>query len=203
MALLGERFERALVLAAQLHRDQVRKGTGVPYVSHLLAVAALVLEHGGDEDEAIAALLHDAPEDQGGHPTLARIHAEFGPRVAALVEGATDTFETPKPPWRARKERYLAHLADSAGADAGALRLALADKLHNARITLADLHKLGPEVWERFSGKRDGTLWYLKSVAAIGRSHGAHFDLLDQLEEVNEHLADAPVALPAGPAPGS
>ena len=113
-APLGQRFEAALVDAARLHRDQVRKTSQVPYVSHLLAVCALVLEDGGDEDEAIAALLHDAVEDQGGAATLAHIRDRFGDRVADIVDGCSDTDQTPKPPWRLRKEAYLAHLADPA-----------------------------------------------------------------------------------------
>jgi (p)ppGpp synthase/HD superfamily hydrolase len=100
--MLGERFDRALLLASELHRAQVRKESGVPYVAHLLAVCALALEHGADEDQAIAALLHDAVEDQGGMPTAERIGAAFGPRVRALVLALTDAAVVPKPPWRAR-----------------------------------------------------------------------------------------------------
>src|SRR6185503_9823772 len=128
--LLSQRFESALVFAARLHGRQLRKGTCVPYVSHLLAVASLVLEDGGDEDEAIAALLHDAVEDQGGLPTLDRIRAEFGARVADIVLGCTDADSLPKPPWRERKERHLSHLRT---APDGVRRVSAADTLHNAR----------------------------------------------------------------------
>jgi (p)ppGpp synthase/HD superfamily hydrolase len=130
--LLGQRFQAALVQAARLHQRQVRKQSGVPYVSHLLAVCALVLEDGGSEDEAIAALLHDAVEDQGGAQTLDHIRNLFGDEVAAIVDGCSDTDQDPKPPWRERKEAYLRHLADPA-TSASVLRVATADKLHNAR----------------------------------------------------------------------
>ena len=110
----GKRFDRAFALARELHAHQLRKGTSIPYVAHLMGVASLVLEDGGEEDEAIAALLHDAVEDQGGPPTLGRIRQLFGRRVADIVEACSDTDETPKPPWRRRKEDYIAHLHDQA-----------------------------------------------------------------------------------------
>jgi GTP pyrophosphokinase len=141
---------------------QKRKGSGVPYISHLLAVAAIVLEHGGTEDEAIAALLHDAVEDQGGQATLALIHDRYGDTVAAIVAGCTDTDEAHKPSWRPRKERYLAHFAD---APPSVLLVVAADKLHNARSVLADYRELGDALWPRFTGNRDGTLWYYRAVA--------------------------------------
>jgi (p)ppGpp synthase/HD superfamily hydrolase len=163
--VLGERFERALVLACELHRDQVRKGSdGIPYIGHLLGVASIAIEDGGDEDEAIAALLHDAPEDQGGAPTLERIRSEFGERVAAIVEACTDTLETPKPPWRERKERYLAHLEEVPD---DALRVSLADKVHNARAILYDYREVGEELWSRFRGGREESLWYYRELAEI------------------------------------
>jgi (p)ppGpp synthase/HD superfamily hydrolase len=108
--MITDRFDQALVYASRLHRDQWRKGTQIPYVSHLLSVAALVIEHGGDEDQAIAALLHDAVEDQGGAPILDEIREQFGDRVAKIVNECTDAWEEPKPPWRARKESSLAKL---------------------------------------------------------------------------------------------
>jgi GTP pyrophosphokinase len=152
----------ALAYAAELHARQTRKGTDTPYVAHLLGVCALVIEHGGGEDEAIAALLHDAAEDQGGRATLEAIRARFGARVAGIVEACTDTFETPKPPWRARKERYLAHL-EHAG-DAARL-VSAADKLYNARTVLDDLRTIGASVFERFTGRKEGTLWYYRALA--------------------------------------
>jgi GTP pyrophosphokinase len=177
---LGPRFTEALPYAAELHRQQVRKGSGVPYVSHLLAVAGLVLEHGGNEDEAIAALLHDAVEDQGGAPRLQEIRQRFGDTVAAIVEGCTDTDETPKPPWRPRKEAYIAHLAS---ASPSVRLVSAADKLHNARTILADHRRFGGSVWRRFSGGRDGTLWYYRSLVEAFRAHGMN-PLVEDLERV-------------------
>ena len=162
--MMTERFDRALVLASGLHRDQRRKGSGAPYVSHLLAVAAIVIEQGGDEDQAIAALLHDAVEDQGGLATRDRIEAEFGPEVARLVMICTDSAVEPKPPWRPRKEAYLANLRR---ADDRARLISCADKLHNARSILHDLRALGDDLWPRFTGGRDGSLWYYRALAEV------------------------------------
>lgn len=167
--MLGERFDRAFLLASALHRRQVRKESGVPYLSHLLAVTALALEHGADEDQAIAALLHDAVEDQGGLPTAARIRDGFGTRVHDLVMALTDAVVVPKPPWRARKETYLAHLANTAD---DVLLVSACDKIHNARCILADHRASGPAVWQRFTGGRDGTLWYYRELAAIFARRG-------------------------------
>jgi len=159
---LSERFQRALVYATRLHQDQRRKGGGIPYIAHLLAVAALVIEHGGDEDEAIAALLHDAIEDQGA--VREEIAAEFGARVAAIVDGCTDTDQTPKPPWRPRKEAYLAEIPNATAS----VRLVIAaDKLHNARSVLSDYRQIGEALWSRFSGGKEGTLWYYRSVVEV------------------------------------
>lgn len=169
--LLGKRFEEALVLAARLHRTQTRKAKEVPYVAHLMAVASMVLECGGGEDEAIAALLHDAPEDQGGERVLAEIRERFGARVAGIVEECSDSLvdsaEEKKAPWRERKESFLAALA----AASESCRLVVAcDKLHNLRDVLADHERFGDEVFERFSGKRDGTAWYYREAARILRA---------------------------------
>lgn len=130
-----------------------------------MAVAALVIEDGGDEDEAVAALLHDAVEDQGGAATLARIRERFGPRVAAIVEACSDTQEQPKPPWRARKEAYIAHL-DGPGLPDGALRVSLADKLHNARAILADLRD-GRDVFAHLNAPREEQAWYYDALATV------------------------------------
>lgn len=157
---------RAFEIANQLHVGQIRKGSKVPYVSHLLGVAALVLEDGGDEDQVIAALLHDAAEDQGGIETLNIIEEQFGKRVARIVKGCSDSFFTPKPPWKDRKQDYLIHLEV---ADADILRVSLADKLHNARSILLDLETHGDLVWDRFNGGKHGTLWYYQSLLAIFR----------------------------------
>jgi (p)ppGpp synthase/HD superfamily hydrolase len=164
---LQSRFEEALLLAARLHARQKRKDKDLPYISHLLAVTALVLEDGGDEDEAIAALLHDAVEDQGGLRTLEEIHRRFGERVADIVEGCSDAVIHPKPPWRERKLAYLEHLRT---ASASVRRVSLADKLHNARTILADLEQDGDGVWERFNGGKQGSLWYYRSLLEIFQS---------------------------------
>jgi (p)ppGpp synthase/HD superfamily hydrolase len=162
--ILTVRFKAALAYAFELHAHQKRKGTQVPYISHLLGVTSLVLEDGGDEDEAIAALLHDAVEDQGGFATLQNIRLLFGERVAHIVDGLTDAYGSPKPPWRQRKERYLKHLVN---AEAAVRRVSLADKLHNARSILADLQTVGSSTWGRFNGGRDGTLWYYRALLDI------------------------------------
>lgn len=161
---LTGRFEDALRFAAHLHARQKRKGTSIPYVAHLMSVASLVLENGGDEDQAIAALLHDAVEDQGGVPVLREIRSRYGERVARIVDGCTDSYGHPKPPWRKRKEDYLAHLRQ---ADAEVRLVSLADKLHNARSILHDLRQSGPQSLSRFNGGRLGTLWYYHSLVGI------------------------------------
>ncbi len=146
------------------HGDQVRKGTSVPYVSHLFGVAALVLEGGGDEDLAIAGLLHDVLEDTS--VTVEQVAEAFGPRVAAVVIGCSDTLERPKPPVLERKERYLEHLEQ---ADADTLLVSLADKLHNARTLLLDVRTEGPTVFKRFKLGRDLSLWYYGELATTYR----------------------------------
>ena len=158
---LGARFERALLFATRKHAGQSRKGTTVPYVAHLLGVASLLLEAGGDEDLAIAALLHDVVEDCGGALMLREIRRRFGKRVAHVVDGCTDTDLDPKPPWRQRKENYIAHLRT---ADADTRLVSAADKLHNVRSIVATYREIGDRVWERFHGKRDGTLWYYRTL---------------------------------------
>lgn len=162
--MLTSRFEDALVFAHQLHASQTRKGTSIPYIAHLLAVTALVIADGGDEDQAIAALLHDAVEDQGGLKTLQLIRSRFGERVAVIVDGCTDAYGSPKPPWRERKERYLEHLKH---ASPEVQRVSLADKLHNARSILRDLRQNGEDIWSRFNGGKSGTLWYYHSLVLI------------------------------------
>jgi GTP pyrophosphokinase len=166
---LTNRFEDALVYAVRLHAEQLRKGTLVPYASHLLGVASIALEFGADEDEAIAALLHDAVEDQGGAPTLAKIRARFGDKVADVVQGCSDSEVVPKPPWRARKEAYLRHI----GAASASCRLvSAADKLHNARAINSDCRRLGPEIWKRFNAPREDLLWYYRSLVEAFRKAG-------------------------------
>ncbi len=175
---LSERFCDALVFAARLHAEQRRKLSGEPYVAHLLRVAGMVLEHGADEDEAIAALLHDAVEDQGGAATGRLIGERFGPRVAEIVRGCSDTDQTPKPPWRQRKEAYLARLR---GAPASVRLISAADKLDNVRSILAAYRVLGERTWERFRGGRDGTLWYVRNVVDVLKQAGGSL-LTDELD---------------------
>jgi GTP pyrophosphokinase len=175
---LASRFEEALIFASQLHAGQTRKATNTPYLAHLLSVTALVLEADGDEDMAIAALLHDAVEDQGGLETLAEIRHRFGSRVAEIVDSCTDAYTNPKPPWRQRKEDYLIHLQE---AQPDAQLVSLADKLHNARCILRDLRQQGDSVWEKFNGGKSGTLWYYRSLVSAFKEMEGSF-LVDELE---------------------
>lgn len=184
----GPRFEEALRYAAQVHAVQFRKGTTIPYITHLLAVASIVGESGGTETEVIAALLHDAVEDHGGLARLADIRARFGDEVAAIVWGCTDAHDELKPAWRARKEAYLAHLADASPA---IVRVSAADKLHNARAILADLRADGPALWDRFSGGRAGVLWYYRALVDryAARQLGPIADELGRVVTAIERLA--------------
>jgi (p)ppGpp synthase/HD superfamily hydrolase len=161
---LSARFDEALVLASTLHRQQARKASGVPYVAHLLGVASLVLEEGGSEDMAIAALLHDAAEDQGGETTLDEIAAVFGAQVARWVRQSSDSFTQPRPEWEFRKRHHIAQIPS---ADREARLIMLADKVHNARSILADYERVGGSVWERFSVPRERTLWYYETLLDV------------------------------------
>ena len=184
----GEKFEDALTYAARLHRDQIRKGTEVPYVTHLLAVAAIVGENDGTEEQVVAALLHDAPEDRCGKGRLEEIRARFGDEVAEIVDGCTDTYEDPKPEWQPRKEAYIAHVAK---ASPSVRLVSAADKLHNARSILADLRALGDELWERFTGGKEGTLWYYRALveAYDGADSNPVVEELDRVVREIEALA--------------
>jgi GTP pyrophosphokinase len=181
---ISEKFREALVYAAELHAAQFRKGSGAPYIAHLLGVTAIVLEYGGNEDEAIAALLHDAVEDQGGQPTLAAIQQRFGSRVAQIVEACTDADTVPKPPWQERKEKYLAHLA---AADAGVCLVSTADKLYNLRTIVEDYRALGEDIWPRFTAGKSGTLWYYREVTRVMRQ-AWDCPLVDELSRTLEQL---------------
>ena len=152
---------RAFAFAANKHAGQTRKASTIPYLAHLMGVASLVLEAGGDEDLAIAALLHDVVEDCGGAPMLKQIRRRFGPRVAKVVGGCTDSDTFPKPPWRERKERYIRHLRQ---ADDDTRLVSAADKLNNVRSILSDYREVGEFVWSRFNGGREGTLWYYRTL---------------------------------------
>ena len=178
---LSQKFEEALVYATQAHCNQTRKKTGVPYIAHILGVTAIALEYGANETEAIGALLHDTVEDCGGAERLVDIRKRFGNDAARIVDGCTDTDQTPKPPWRARKEAYLAHLKNS---DSSTRLVSASDKLHNTRAILADLRRHGVEVFERFSGKKEGTLWYYRALVTAFRQHGDHTHLIDELDRV-------------------
>lgn len=164
--MLSDRFAEAVDYALELHRTQMRKGTSIPFITHLFTVCSLVFEDGGSEDEAIAALLHDGPEDQGGEVVLDQIRIRFGGIVAKLVAALSDAMPAAgeaKEPWRARKERYLEHLADAPDA---ALRISLADKLHNARSILVDIGTDGEAVWSRFNAGRGEQAWYYRELVA-------------------------------------
>ncbi len=191
---LGSRFSAALAFANELHGSQFRKGTSIPYVAHLLSVAALVIEHGGSEDEAIAALLHDAVEDQGGQPTLEVIRRQYGAAVADTVSACSDTDVVPKPPWKERKEHYLASIPSKSKS---ALLVSLADKVHNARSIGDDLAVVGEAVWGRFNGGREGTLWYYRALltAFEGRTPMRLWQALREAVEQLESRASKSVAL--------
>jgi (p)ppGpp synthase/HD superfamily hydrolase len=199
---LGPRFDEALQYAVEAHGDQTRKGTGVPYVSHLLGVASLVLEEAGDEDEAIAALLHDVVEDQGGGPRLDDVRQRFGERIADLVEACSDSLEQDqelKPPWKTRKERYIERVRTEH--DDSALLVSVADKLYNSRAILRDLRFAADRqaVWDRFGRERDCVLWYYRSLVDAFRSRRKDADrLLEELDATVTELED----LAGGPSSG-
>lgn len=191
MAALTRRFDDAVAYAHDVHRSQRRKSTEIPYVAHLLAVASLTLEDGGSEDETIAALLHDAVED-GGAARLPEIRDRFGEEVAAIVFGCSDTHDNVgKPPWRKRKERYLAHL-ETAGPSV--LRVSNADKLHNARSIVADHRRIGDDLWQRFNPEArsaEAHLWYLGALAEVFGWRRPGSFLADELRRTVEELAAA------------
>ena len=193
VTILTDRFDRALLYATYVHGGQVRKGTSTPYVAHLLAVSATVLEYGGDEDLAIAALLHDSVEDQGGKARLEDVRNRFGDRVARVVAACSDSLADTakgerKADWQKRKEAYLTHLDT---ADDDVLRVSLADKVHNARAILRDLRKpdVGESIWFRFSQPREKTIWYYRSLADKFRKRWPG-QLADELHEIVEMLED-------------
>jgi (p)ppGpp synthase/HD superfamily hydrolase len=203
--VLTDRLYHAIEFAGHLHRLQIRKMTQTPYVSHLLSVTALVLENGGDEDMAIAAMLHDALEDQaaaytqktvlgadvwaGPEKLRQDISFMFGARVLSIVEELTETDEDPKPPWRERKEKYLAHLEV---ASPEAILIAGSDKLHNARTTLTDKRQHGNKVWEKFNSDRDSQIWWYYAVLGALRNRNCPAALTDELEEVLSDLFRQP-----------
>ena len=187
---LSRRFHEALEYALELHQAQPIKETTIPYAAHLLGVTSLALVHGADEDEAIAALLHDAVEDQGGPETREAIRRRFGERAAEIVDGCTDTDVKPKPEWRQRKEAYLRRLPEKSPS---VQLVAAADKLWNARLILRDLRQLGDHVWSRFSGGKEGSLWYYRAVTAALKDSDPPPPraLLRELEEAVSELETA------------
>lgn len=183
----SRRFDEAVAFAVDAFRDEFRKATGVPYISHLFSVTALVAEFGGDEDQMIAAMLHDWLEDiHGATPEVLR--DRFGDRVTALVIALTDSNEQPKPPWRERKERYLAHLCV---APDDVRLISAADKLHNCRMIRRDLAMHGPRVFQWFRGEQVGTLWYYRSVVTALESGWSHPILVALRHEVDGLHQDA------------
>lgn len=186
--MLSRKFDEALVYASVIHAAQTRKGTTVPYLSHLLAVASIALEHGATEDEAIGALLHDAAEDQGGVRRLDDIGARFGEVVRAIVLGCSDTLEEEKPAWRIRKEQYIGEISESSSS----IRLvSAADKLHNVRAMLTDYRQIGDDLWSRFRVGADEQLWYYRALVSAFRETGDHGQLVDELDSVVRALEAA------------
>jgi (p)ppGpp synthase/HD superfamily hydrolase len=169
--MLTDKIAKALALAVEAHDGQKRKGTSIPYIAHPMGVASIALDHGADEEQAMAALLHDAVED-GGAEYAERIRTKFGERVADIVAGCTDGVPDAsgiKPPWQARKQAYLDHLKT---ASYDVLLVSSSDKLHNARAIVEDLLNIGHTVFDRFSVSKDQTLWYYESLAQIFESRG-------------------------------
>jgi (p)ppGpp synthase/HD superfamily hydrolase len=184
MSNLSSRFTEALIFATELHATQKRKSSGVPYVAHLLGTASLVLEYGGSEDEAIAALLHDGIEDQGGAETREKIYAKFGEKITKIVDECSEIYQKPKPSWLIRKEEYLKKIptiSDSA-------RLVMvADKIYNLRSIIKDYRLKGDQVWSDFHGGRDGTLWYYQTLVD-NFSQGKITPIIEELIRVKEEL---------------
>ncbi len=177
---LSPKFEEALVYATRLHGGQLRKKTQIPYIGHLLGVTAIAMEYGADETEAIGALLHDAVEDRGGAERQREIEEKFGPEVGAIVAGCTDSDQTPKPPWRERKEKYIAHIKT---ASASTRLVSASDKLHNSRAIVHQLRQEGEETWSRFKSGKEGALWYYRALVTAFRAHGPSL-LVDELDRV-------------------
>jgi (p)ppGpp synthase/HD superfamily hydrolase len=177
---LSPQFEKALIYATRIHGGKLRKKTRIPYIAHILGVAAIALEYGANETEAIGALLHDTVEDGGGAKRLHEIERRFGKKVARIVEACTDTLQTPKPRWQERKENYIAHLKH---ASASTRLVSAADKLHNARAILHSLRQEEHKLWSRFNGGKEGALWYYRSLVSAFREHG-NSQLVRELDRV-------------------
>ena len=183
--MLSERFSQAVTCAHELHKEHVRKGTQIPYISHLMAVASLVMEGGGSEGEIIAALLHDAVEDCGGEPVLDKIKNRFGQNVASIVDGCTETYEDPKPPWKARKDAYISHIKE---ANPSVKLVSCADKLHNVRCILSDYRQEGETLWSRFNASKEETLWFYQSMADVLCTSGKDLKVYADLDNAVKEL---------------
>ena len=196
---LTERFSRAVDYARVLHAPDVRKGTTIPYLAHVIAVSSIVLENGGSEDQAIAALLHDAGEDHGGHARIDDIRKEFGDTVARIVEACSDDLPAvgeAKRPWFDRKTEYIERLKHE---DEDIVLVSAADKLHNVRAILSDYRRIGEKLWARFNTGRDGTLWYYRGLCEVidVRLEGSAPQLAAELHATLDALTDAIRALSA------
>ena len=185
--MMSERFVDAVGFANKLHGDQLRKGTNVPYISHLLIVSGIVLQHGGGEDEAIAALLHDTVEDCGGKPVMVEIRQRFGNKIAELVDGCTETDIQPKPPWRERKERYLESIRS---ANPSVRLISCADKIHNASSIISEYRKVGEQVWDRFKANKTETLWFYTSMVNAMQASRENRSILEELVIIVEDLKE-------------
>jgi (p)ppGpp synthase/HD superfamily hydrolase len=180
MPTLTSRFDDAFRYAHEVHASQTRKGSSAPYIGHLIGVASIVLDDGGDEDEAIGALLHDAAEDHGGRARLDDIRSRFGDAVARIVEDCTDSWEMPKRPWMERKQAYIQH---ARSLPPPSLRVSAADKVHNTYGILRELRNIGERVWERFSVPPDDVLSYYESLVRSYRESGGG-RLVDELDRI-------------------
>jgi (p)ppGpp synthase/HD superfamily hydrolase len=183
--MLSEKFIQAVSFANEVHKGHVRKGTQIPYISHLMAVASLVMEGGGSEDEIIAALLHDAVEDGGGEPVLDEINERFGQNVASIVDGCTETYEDPKPPWKGRKETYISQIKEG---NPSVRLVSCADKLHNVRCILSDYKQMGEVLWNRFSASKEETLWFYQSMADVFCISGEGLRIYAELDDAVKEL---------------
>lgn len=183
--MLTENFNQAVSFANEVHKEHVRKGTQIPYISHLMAVASLVMESGGSEDEVIAALLHDAVEDGGGEPVLDEIKKRFGQNVASIVDGCTETYEDPKPPWKGRKDSYISHVKEG---NPSVKLVSGADKLHNVRCILSDYRQVGEVLWDRFSASKEETLWFYQSMAGVLCTSGKDLKVYADLDNAVKEL---------------
>jgi len=184
--MFNRKYFDVLKYASEKHMGVMRKDTNIPYISHPLAVSVIVIEYGGNEDEGLSSLLHDVPEDCGGYPEVIKIRELFGSNIASIVEDCSDTFESPKPKWRLRKEVYINHLSE---VSKSAILVSMADKVHNVRSIIRDHKEVGDDVFKRFTGKKSGTKWYYRSlVNAYKKREDANKSLLNELDVLVSEL---------------